>query len=246
MVRVELPPSTNACTSSRPRPRVLLFDIDDTLVTTGGAGRRAVVRALEATCGPGPWLGFPLSGRTDRSIVREALRERGLLDGEPLIDEVLETYLRLLVEEVATAASYGAHPGVETLLDLAAARAQHDPLAIGLGTGNLRRGAAIKLERVGLWRRFSFGGFGSDHEDRSEILRLGAERGARALGLTLDQCQVVVIGDTPRDVAAALAVGARAVGVATGHFEAAALRESGAAAAFDDLTRPGAAEAVLG
>jgi phosphoglycolate phosphatase len=223
--------------------RILLFDIDDTLICTGGAGRRAVVRALEATCGRGPWLGFPLAGRTDRSIVREALRERGVAaDEEARIDEVLESYLRFLTEEVTAGEGYRVHRGVEALLDGAAGR---ERLAIGLGTGNIRRGAAIKLGRVALWERFGFGGFGCDHEDRAEILRTGAQRGAEALGLPLEQCRVVVIGDTPRDVAAALAIGAQAIGVATGHHDVAALLASGAAAAFADLSEPGAVEAVL-
>jgi phosphoglycolate phosphatase len=224
--------------------RILLFDIDDTLISTGGAGRRAVVRALEATCGCGPWLSFPLAGRTDRSIVREALRERGVgaADEEARIDEVLEAYLRFLAEEVTAGEGYRVHRGVEALLDLAAGR---ERLAVGLGTGNIRRGAAIKLGRVALWERFGFGGFGCDHEDRAEILRTGTRRGAEALGLPVEKCRVVIIGDTPRDVAAALAIGAQAVGVATGHHDPAALRASGAIAAFADLGEPGAVEAVL-
>jgi phosphoglycolate phosphatase-like HAD superfamily hydrolase len=226
------------------QPRVLLFDIDDTLITTGGAGRRAVVRALAATCGDRPWLGFSLCGRTDRSIVREALREHGIADEVPLIDRILETYLGFLTEEVRSGTGYAVNPGVPALLDRAASAPER--YAVGLGTGNLRRGAAIKLGRVGLWESFGFGGFGCDSEDRAAILRIASLRGAAWLGLPLEECEVVVVGDTPRAGGAARAIGPRPSAGATGRFAVTALPASGAEAAFEDLARPGAVEAVLG
>jgi len=117
---------------------------------------------------------------------------------------------------------------------------------VGLGTGNIREGARVKLERVRLYQHFDFGGFGDDHELRPELIRVGAERGARALGLPLGAVRVVVIGDTPKDVAAALAIGAEAIGVGTGSFRPQALLQAGATHAFDTLEHPGALEAVLG
>lgn len=225
------------------RPTVLLFDVDGTLITTGGAGRRAIERAFSALHGGDGALAFSLGGMTDRGIVRAGLRERGLPDGEAAIDALLEHYLVHLGDEVSRAESYGAHPGVRELLD--AAQALGDDVTVGLGTGNIARGAELKLARVDLWHRFSFGGFGSDHEERAEILRIGAERGAERLGLPRAACRVVAIGDTPRDVAAAHAAGAVCVGVATGSYSTAQLREAGADAVFATLAAPGAAEAVL-
>ncbi len=226
------------------RPTILLFDIDGTLISTGGAGRRAIERAFAESLGGDGALPFSLGGMTDRGIVRAGLRAHGVPDDEAAIDALLERYLALLAEEVRRAESYFAHPGVVATLDRAAA-AEGAPVGIGLGTGNLARGSELKLARVGLWRRFSFGGFGSDHEERAAILRIGAERGAAFLGLPLDACRVVAIGDTPRDVAAAHAAGARCVGVATGSYTTAQLREAGADAVFATLAAPGAAEAVL-
>ena len=114
-----------------------------------------------------------------------------------------------------------------------------------LGTGNIREGARIKLDRVGLFARFGFGGFGCDDEDRTALLRRGAERGADSLGLTLEEVRVVVVGDTPKDVAAAHGIGAESVGVGTGSFTAEALVGAGATCAFASLGVPGALQAVL-
>jgi phosphoglycolate phosphatase-like HAD superfamily hydrolase len=118
--------------------------------------------------------------------------------------------------------------------------------AVGLGTGNVREGARLKLGRVGLFEHFDFGGYGCDAEDRAEVIRIGAERGASALGRTLSECRVVVIGDTPKDVAAAQAIGAECVGVATGSYSVDALLACGATAAFSDLTAEGAWPALFG
>jgi phosphoglycolate phosphatase-like HAD superfamily hydrolase len=135
------------------------------------------------------------------------------------------------------------HSGVEAVLDASAAVPN---VAIGLGTGNVRAGARAKLERLGLHHRFAFGGFGCDHEVRARLLGIGAERGAAHLGRPLDACRVVVIGDTPRDVAAARAIAAEVVAVATSAFTVDALRAAGATAAFPDLAAEGVLEAVLG
>jgi phosphoglycolate phosphatase-like HAD superfamily hydrolase len=103
----------------------------------------------------------------------------------------------------------------------------------------------MKLTRLGLYHRFAFGGFGCDHEDRPRLLHAGAARGAAHLGASLGACRLVVIGDTPRDVAAARAIGAESVAVATSAFTVEALRAAGASAVFSDLTHEGVLEAVL-
>lgn len=220
---------------------IALFDLDGTLITTDGAGRRALVRALADLHGREDLCDFPLAGKTDRAIVRQALQGAGLVCGEAAIDAVLFRYLELLPGEIAAAAGYGVLPGVSALLDALDAD-QHT--AVGLGTGNIRPGAAIKLARADLMRRFAFGGFGSDAEDRAELLRIGAERGAQRLGHSLNECRVVIVGDTPRDVAAAQAIDASCVAVATGPHSAHELRAAGARWAVETLEDPRALAAI--
>src|SRR5262249_36288604 len=137
---------------------------------------------------------------------------------------------------------YRLHAGILDSLDAARGQTQ---VAVGLGTGNIREGARVKLSRVGIYDRFAFGGFGCDHEDRCELLRFGARRGADLLGALLQDCRVVVIGDTPKDVAAAQGIGAESIGVGTGRFSAAELLACGASFAFRDLSEAGAREAML-
>jgi len=228
------------------RPTILLFDVDGTLVTTGGVGRRALEVAFERSFGRrDACRSFRLDGMTDRAIVRAGLRAIEVEPTEACIDQVLVDYLGVLAEEVAAApdATYRVHAGMAETID-AAQELRH--AAIGLGTGNIREGARIKLERVGIYHRFSFGGFGCDAEDRTALIRRGAERGAALLGAGFAECRVVVIGDTPKDVAAAQAIDAECVGVGTGSFSAEQLIAAGATRAFPDLAAPGALEAVLG
>jgi phosphoglycolate phosphatase len=228
------------------RPTVLLFDVDGTLVTTGGVGRRALEIAFERFFGRrDACRSFRLDGMTDRAIVRAGMRAIEAEPTEALIDQVLVDYLLVLAEEVSAApdVTYRVHAGMAEIIETAGAR---DQVAVGLGTGNIREGARIKLERVGIYHRFPFGGFGCDAEDRIALIRRGAERGAALLGAPLDACRVVVIGDTPKDVAAAQAIGAECVAVGTGSFSPEQLVSAGATRAFANLASPGAVEAVLG
>jgi phosphoglycolate phosphatase len=227
------------------RPTVLLFDIDGTLVTTGGAGRRAISRAFEKLHGrPDACEAFSLSGMTDRSIARKALSIIGVEATAEAIDALLDCYLAFLGEEVQRAEDrhYFIHPGMREAVAEARSRSG---VAVGLGTGNVRQGARVKLERVGLYDQFAFGGFGCDHEDRVELIRHGARSGALLLGAPLEECRVVVIGDTPKDVAAAKGIGALCIGVGTGPFKPDALLQAGADFAFPDFTSQGALEALL-
>jgi phosphoglycolate phosphatase-like HAD superfamily hydrolase len=227
------------------RPTVLLFDIDGTLVTTGGVGRRAVERAFEREHGrPDACSLIRFDGMTDRSITRLGLEAIGVTASDASMETLLATYLGELEAELllSTPETYCVHPGVTEALRAANARG----LALGLGTGNVEAGARLKLAHVGLWEHFAFGGFGSDHELRLEVIRVGAERGALALGQSREACRVVVIGDTPKDVDAARGIGAECIGVGTGSFTAAQLLEHGATHAFDDLTAAGALAALLG
>lgn len=214
------------------RPTVLLFDIDGTLLLTGGAGRTAFARAFaEVTGRDDACDGFSFAGMTDLAIARLGLSAVGRAVDEVTVARLFESYLAALQEELPRR-QHTVFPGVRELLDKLAP-ARH--CAIGLGTGNLRRGAEAKLRHVQLWDSFAFGGFGCDHEERAELLRAGAARGAERLGLPLSECRVVVIGDTVRDVAAAHALGAECIGVETGGVSSAALRAAGAHAAVCDL-----------
>lgn len=226
-------------------PTIALFDLDGTLVTTAGAGRRALERALGEVVGREDLCDFPLGGMTDRAILRQALSGGGLDSGEAAIDAVLARYLELLPGEIAAARGYRVLPGVVALLD-ALERVADARIAVGLGTGNIRPGAEIKLARADLMRRFAFGGFGSDAEERAELLRVGAQRGAQRLGEALARCRVVIVGDTPRDVAAARGIDAACLAVATGPHRAEELRAVGARWTVETLEEPTALAAILG
>jgi phosphoglycolate phosphatase-like HAD superfamily hydrolase len=224
------------------RPTVLLFDIDGTLMDSGGAGRRSIERAFDRlhrrrdACDR-----IRFGGMTDRAIARAGLSALGIEPTPAAVDALLAAYLDALAEELP-ASKATVHAGIEAALDASAAASA----AVGLGTGNLREGARLKLGRVGLAGRFSFGGFGCDHETRSELLRIGAERGAALLGASLSACRVVIIGDTPKDIDAALAIGAECIAVATGTFPLEELVACGPTRAFRDLDEEGALEALLG
>ncbi len=227
-------------------PRILLFDVDGTLVSAGGAGRRSLERAFSlhfaARAGPhrGGLDGMRLDGMTDRLIVREGMAALGLGFDETTCDRVLESYLDFLAEEIH-GPNYRVLPGVEEALERAAAAGA----LLGLCTGNVAEGARLKLARGGLHRFFGFGdadvcGFGHDGEARERILQAALRRASRRLGRLVFPHQVRVVGDTPRDVAAAKAVGVPVLAVATGRFSAEELADAGADRAVLSLDDPAA------
>lgn len=226
------------------RPTVVLFDIDGTLIVTGGTGRRSVNRAFQALYNRADACdSFGFDGMTDRSIARLGLEAIDVEASAEAIDGWLAAYLLALNDEVARASadSFRLLPGMREAISAA----QGARMAVGLGTGNVREGARIKLERVGVHHHFKFGGFGCDAEARPELIRLGAARGAEQLGIPLAECRVVVIGDTPRDVDAARAIGAECIGVATGRYSVAQLEAAGAHRTFADFSPPAALAALL-
>ncbi|RLB50643.1 MAG: HAD family hydrolase [Deltaproteobacteria bacterium] len=225
------------------RPTVLLFDIDGTLVITGGAGRRSMARAFEEVTGEADvFTDFRFGGMTDLGILRAGLERVGRLFDMDTIEEIFAAYLSILPDEVAKAEGYRVLPGVEAVLE---AVFEVTEVAVGLGTGNVEAGGRIKLRRAGLSERFAFGGFGSDAEERVALLRRGAERGAGRLGADLAACRVVIIGDTPRDVLAAEGMGADCVAVGTGGHSLDELRAAGPGEVFQDLEVPGVIDAIL-
>ncbi len=171
-------------------------------------------------------------GMTDRAIVRSGLTAVGREVSDAAIEAVIRAYLEILAEELPKATGYRVLPGAAELVELASSL----ELAVGLGTGNVRAGAQMKLERAGLWSSFEFGGFGCDAEPRDELIGIARDRGLSRL--SRDQAPTLVIGDTPRDVAAAHAVGARCLAVATGKFSAQALMDAGAEVVVESLEEP--------
>jgi phosphoglycolate phosphatase len=227
------------------RPTVLLFDVDGTLVTTGGAGRRALERTFERLYGRNDaCANMRFDGMTDRAIVRGGLTAIDLEATDALIEQVLAAYVAVLVESVAQVedARYRLHPGMVDAIEAGHAAG----FAVGLGTGNIREGARVKLARVGVADRFAFGGFGDDHESRPELIRIGAQRGAQHLGVALEDARVVVIGDTTKDIAAAQALGAECVAVGTGVWTVEQLQQAGATRAYATLADAGALDFLLG
>lgn len=196
--------------------RLLLFDIDGTLVLTGGAGKRAMDRAFEAEFGVADaFAGVSMAGRTDRWLVEQALARHGLAPTPGRLAQFRAAYLALLEATMHEpgAGRRGLMPGVpEVLARLGTRPATH----LALLTGNYEAGARIKLTHFGLWDRFAWGAFGDDHAERDALARAAvAMAPARGVALT-EASDAVVVGDTPFDVACARAAGARVIAVATG------------------------------
>ncbi|MEM8606678.1 MAG: HAD family hydrolase [Myxococcota bacterium] len=213
---------------------IALFDIDGTLLRAGGAGRKAVERALAELIGRTPQEtsleAVKFAGRTDPWIVTQALAHYGVEYDEVLVDEIIARYVVHLPGELERSAQFEVLPGVRALL---AMLRDELGLMLGLGTGNVEPAAYAKLRRGNLDGFFHFGGFGCDHVERARVLGKGRERGLAHHGV--EEARVVVIGDTPHDVAAAHAIDAYAVAVCTGRFDATTLRDAGAHLVVDDL-----------
>jgi len=214
---------------------VLLFDIDGTLVRTGGAGKLALEAALCEEFGLALVAEeIPYSGRTDLAIGRDLLTAHGIDPTPANRAKLIEGYLVRL--PAALASRPGAVcPGVPELL--AALRPRADVL-LGLLTGNIRRGAERKLGHFGLWDHFTVGGFGDDHDDRDDVARAALRAAEAHRERRVDPREVWVIGDTPLDVKCARAIGANAVTVATGWHPHDELRACGPDVALADLSDP--------
>jgi len=223
---------------------IILFDIDGTLVVTGGAGVRAMRRAFhEVFQIDDAFEGIPMPGRTDLSIVGDALARAGLANENGHIVRFCESYFHCLTDELDQPHPLKlVLPGVRELLD---ALDQRDDVFLALLTGNFATSARLKLESFDLWRYFACGAFGGDAEDRTHLFPVALARAQAQGAPALPSDQVIVVGDTPLDVACAAAAGARAVAVATGPVDAATLRECGADVVFEDLRDTGAVLRLL-
>jgi len=222
--------------------KLVLFDLDSTLLWSDGAGRRAIHRAMVDVLGTaGPIEGFRFDGRTDGEIVMRLAEGAGIEPTGEVVDGVLARYVALLDDELSKPTQRTVvFPGV---MELLAALERRPDCVLGLLTGNVRSGARLKLASGGIdIGRFPVGAFGSDSAHRPDLPAVAQRRAREQLGLDVGGADVVIVGDTPADVTCGRGIGARAIGVATGAYQAADLLGAGASAAFDDLSDT---EAVL-
>jgi phosphoglycolate phosphatase-like HAD superfamily hydrolase len=225
-------------------PKLILFDIDGTLVLTGGAGSRAMTRAFLDVFGVRDGFeGILMAGRTDDLILTDAFAKARLPDDSARTARFRARYLECLAEEIRRPhPGKRVMPGIVRLLDALKARAD---VFLGLLTGNYPEAARIKLEHFDLWRYFACGAFAGDAVDRNSLVPVAVQR-ARACGFRLSGPRDVwVVGDTPLDVACARAAGAVAVAVATGGCDAPSLHAAGADVVFEDLADTGRFLALL-
>jgi phosphoglycolate phosphatase-like HAD superfamily hydrolase len=224
--------------------RLVLFDIDGTLVSGGPARDAFHIALLEVFGTAGPIAEWEFSGKTDPQIARELLREAGLGDEEigAGFPRLWECYLDEMAVRLPTVPPR-ALPGVSALLQALAARGT---VALALLTGNVAGGARLKLAAAGLESWFAVGAFGSDRETRNELPTIAVRRALDYWGVEFSAGSVVVVGDTPRDVDCGRGHGARTVAVATGRFGEEALQETGADVVLRDLRETDAAlDAIL-
>jgi phosphoglycolate phosphatase len=216
--------------------RLVLFDIDGTLLNSGGMGRASMQRALGLIFGSPGNPSYRYDGKTDKQIVRDVMRLEGHTDQH--IDSRMEKLIELYLEGLRTGSKSGKFnvrplEGVTELLDVLEAR---DDVVLGLLTGNVEPGARIKLAAAGLDPdRFRINAFGSDHEHRPQLPAIAQKRASEKLGLDIAGDRVVVIGDTPADIDCGRSLGAKAIGVASGHYTVEQLQAHNPYAVFPSL-----------
>jgi phosphoglycolate phosphatase len=223
--------------------RLLLFDIDGTLVSTGGAGVVALKRVIAKRHGVQDDLhDIEIAGCTDASIAADILKKYREPQGDEDVQKFLDEYVGFLSETIATTDGQ-VLPGLLEILTQMKARPNR---VLGLLTGNVKRGAKLKLQHYGLWDFFEFGAFADDHHDRNHLGEFARTRAQEKHGHEFDAARIDVIGDTPRDIACGRAFGARTVAVATGTWSREQLAGHQPDFLFDDFSDVGEVMRVLG
>ncbi len=222
--------------------KLLLWDIDGTLVHTGKAGEFAMGTALKRRFGmDGSIEQVDFRGRTDKYICLLLLEKHGIEPTEENLHDFMEGYLEALHEELPLRNGI-VFPGVLDLLDRCHARAD---ITNALLTGNLERGARLKLEHYQVWHYFEFGAYADDSHDRNQLGPVALRRAAETAGLRVTPDNVWIIGDTPHDIACARVIGARVIAVATGGHTPAELAAHSPDALFPDFSHPDAVMAII-
>jgi phosphoglycolate phosphatase-like HAD superfamily hydrolase len=220
--------------------RLILFDIDGTLIRTGGAGVKAFAEVFRMEFGASD--GFErlkFAGRTDISLVREFFGFHNIPPSPENFERFFREYVECLkgiITDSKTEVCQGIHDFIS------AAKEMPEPPVLGLLTGNIRAGAQIKLQRVRLWDTFQTGAFADDHEERDHIAAIARQRGEQALNRELLHDEVLVIGDTPLDIKCGRAINAKVLAVATGGAELDVLKSHQPDWAIPDLTQIDARE----
>ena len=227
--------------------RLVLFDIDGTMLKSAGVGRASMESALNSVFGTPGSKDYRYDGKTDKQIVREVMTEEGHDDDaiDAQMDEVMERYVGGLDERIESGKyTVRTLPGIPELLD---ALEKKEDVILGLLTGNILEGAKRKLAAAGVdFARFRINAFGSDHEHRPMLPAIAQQRAKQSLGLDLSGDRIYVIGDTPADIACGRELGARAIGVATGFYSVDDLRAHEPFAVFEDLSDTEAVMEVIG
>ena len=214
------------------KPRFVLFDIDGTLIGIDGAGSRSLNRALlELTGIPDGFKGINFAGKTDIQILREGLRELGLVEENGLLQTLMDLYLRYLRNELPRGKPH-MKVGVKKLL---LALQDLETTYLGLLTGNVETGARLKLNPFGLNKFFPVGAFGNDREDRNLLLPVAVQRLQKSESISMSYERCIVVGDTPRDVECARVHGSSCIAVATGTYSFNELKETKADLVVFDL-----------
>ncbi len=213
--------------------RFILFDIDGTLLDSGGAGIEALSAALAELSGvKNGFEGIECAGKTDLSIIREGLSRCGLPSGSEAVRQFILQYIGHLNTSIHNGKGH-AKVGVHELLTKLNSIPE---LHLGLLTGNVEPGARIKLKKYEMNDYFALGAFGDDHEDRNQLLPIAIKRFKAGFDEHLDYSDCLIIGDTPRDVTCASVFGAHSLAVATGPFSVEVLRQTEATLALEDLS----------
>ncbi|HRJ71072.1 MAG TPA: HAD family hydrolase [Terrimicrobiaceae bacterium] len=220
-------------TTTTNRRHLLLFDIDGTLITSGGAGETALRHAVKERFGREEDLsGITLAGATDARIARALLEKHQIAVTPENISALLDAYLGFLRERISLHPGR-VLPGIVKLLD--GLRGRPD-CVLALLTGNIVAGAEVKLAHYGVWDYFEFGAFADDHHDRNELGKFARARAQEKHGEEFSPERIFVIGDTPRDIECGRAIGARTVAIATGMYSREQLAEHQPDVLFDDLS----------